>query len=152
MPPNGPQCTHRTVRSSATVEKPCSVHIKQIQTCAHTLSVHKQQEAPHCAVLVLPLPFRAKWPVCLNQLCKAVLHPQVPQSIPVNVGQQGGVAGPSHVAQCLLILHPAVTRSVSGSGGFSCPQFPCLRPLPWNPDVPKPTASASLHPSDGTSV
>lgn len=95
---------------------------------------------------------RAKWQVSLNQFCKAVLHPQMPQSIPVNIGQQGGVAGPSHMAQCLLILHPAVTRSVPGSGGFSCPQFACLRPLPCNPGVPKPTASASLHPSDGTSV
>lgn len=69
----------------------------------------------------LPLHFKAKQRVCLNQLCKAVLNTLIPEAVPLSVGQQGGVAVPSQMAQCLLILHPGMTRSVSDSCGFSSP-------------------------------
>lgn len=88
--------------------------------------------------------------MCLNELCEAVLNTVIPKAVPLNIGPQGGVVGPSQMAQCLLILHPGTIQSISGSCGFSSPQFPHLPILPWNSGVPKPTAGASAHSSGGS--
>lgn len=153
MPPNIPQCTGQPPQQCQGGETLCHAHINKYG-CVYTPFSYRNSREPQVVLylVVSPLRFQPKLQVCLSQLCKACLHPPIPQAIPLHIGQQGGVAGPSQMARCLLILHPGVTRSVSGSCGFSSPQPPRLFTLPWNPGVPKPAAGVSIHSSDGISV